>query len=194
MVALVVSVVLTVRQIRLARGGNHLPVIMGEFKASRGEKWLPAYEYVMTELAAAHSPECGWRGLPPAARAHVDTVGIFFDDLGKQVAHGMIDQDVVIGSYGMPVVYLWDVLAPYVYEERRARFPNFWSYFEDLAARTAERPPEIVYRKLGLRRRGPGAGPAQVPAEDPGSRRLRAAAASPRTPITGHGRADQAAT
>lgn len=174
--ALAVSAFLAFRHNRLAEGGNHLPLILGDFKTSRSPEWLPAQEYILGELAGEHPVGRGWRDLPPDARAHVDTVGIFYDDLGKQVAHGWIDQDVVIGSYGMPIVYLWDALAPYVYEERRAHMPNFWVYFEDLAVRTAERPPDMVYRKLGLRSRPPGHGAgtassaeqlAETPRQDP---------------------------
>ncbi|MBO0805035.1 MAG: hypothetical protein J2P25_18415 [Nocardiopsaceae bacterium] len=153
--ALAVSAFLAYKHNRLTESGNHLPLVLSDFKTSRRPEWLPAQEYILGKLASEHPVGRSWRDLPPDARAHVDTVGIFYDDLGKQVAHGWIDQDVVIGSYGMPIVYLWDTLAPYVYEERRAHMPNFWVYFEDLAVRAAERPPDMVYRKLGLRSRPP---------------------------------------
>ncbi|RBQ15584.1 hypothetical protein DP939_35005 [Spongiactinospora rosea] len=155
--ALAISVFLTLRQIRLASGGLHLPVVLETFLHSRNPAWFKAQEYVLTMLAHEYQAERGWRGLPEQARAQVNTIGLFYDDLGKLVAHGMIDQRLVIGSYGTNIVRLWDALAPYVYTERHNHAPlHFWIYFEDLAARTAATPPETVYAGLGLRSRPPG--------------------------------------
>jgi hypothetical protein len=155
LVALVVSILLTVRQIRLASGGNHLPVVLDAFRHTRSAAWLDAENYVLTELTDEHAAGCGYRDLPAPARTHAGTIGLFYDDLGKLVAHGMIHQSLVIGSYGTNIVRLWDALAPYVYAERRARGLHFWIYFEDLAARTAATPPDRVYADLHLRSRSP---------------------------------------
>lgn len=151
----VVALILTVWQIRVARGGNHLPVVLEAFKESRSPEWFRAQEYILSELALDHHPDCGWRGLPVPARAHVNTIGLFYDDLGKLAAHGMIGEKLIIGAYGQTITRLWDALAPYVYEERRAYMPHHWVYFEDLAVRAAKRGPEAVYAELGLRRRPP---------------------------------------
>jgi hypothetical protein len=156
--ALVISILLTLRQLRLASGGNHLPVVLDGFKETRSAAWFEAQEYVLTELAKEHEPDCGHRGLPEQARTHANTIGLFYDDLGKVVAHGMIDQSLVIGSYGTNIVRLWDALAPYVYTERRKHGLHFWIYFEDLAARTAATHPEVVYADLRLRSRPPRQG------------------------------------
>jgi hypothetical protein len=151
----VVALVLTLLQIRVARGGNHLPVVLEAFKESRTPEWFRAQEYILGELARDYDVDCGWRGLPEPARAHVNTIGLFYDDLGKLAAHDLIDEDLIIGSYGETITRLWDALAPYIYEERRAYMPHHWTYFEDLAARAARRGPEVVYAELGLRRRPP---------------------------------------
>jgi hypothetical protein len=156
--ALIISIFalyLTIRQIRLASGANHLPVVLDAFNASRSPQWFEAQEYILNKLPREHAAGCGWRDLPQQARDHVNTIGLFYDDLGKLVAHRMIRQNLVIGSYGEMIVHLWDVLAPYVYQERRAHMPHFWVYFEDLAARTAKTPPQAVYSQLRLHRRPP---------------------------------------
>jgi hypothetical protein len=153
--ALVVSSLIAARQVRLAAGGNHLPVVLEAFQQTRSPAWLEAQEYVLNDLAA-HPADHGHRGLPEHVRRHTTTIGLFYDDLGKTVAHGMIDQRLVIGGYGTTIVRLWDALAPYVYAERRLHGLHFWVYFEDLAVRTAATTPEAVYRALGLRSRPPG--------------------------------------
>ncbi|WP_433075006.1 DUF4760 domain-containing protein [Dactylosporangium sp. CA-052675] len=153
--ALVISMLLTLRQLRVASGGNHLPVVLNAFRETRDAAWFEAEEYVLTDLAGEHAYRGGLRGLPEPARTHANTIGLFYDDLGKLVAHGMIEQSLVIGAYGTNIVRLWDALAPYVYAERRNHGLHFWIYFEDLAARTAARHPETVYAALGLRSRPP---------------------------------------
>jgi hypothetical protein len=153
--ALVVSGYLTLRQIRLASGGNQLPVILDAFKESRDPAWFEAQEYVLSKLTQEHPAHGGHRGLPEPTRTHTAKVGLFYDDLGKLVAYRVVDEKLVIGSYGTMITRLWDVVAPYVYEERRAHGLHFWVYFEDLAARTAANPPEAVYSALRLRSRPP---------------------------------------
>jgi hypothetical protein len=160
--ALVISMLLTLRQIRVANGGNHLPVVIDAFKETRSAAWFQAQEYVLTTLAKEHQPDCGHRGLPEQARTHATTIGLFYDDLGKLVAHDMIDQSLVIGSYGTNIVRLWDALAPYVYTERQEHRLHFWIYFEDLAARTAATHPEVIYADLRLRPRPPRQEPDAV--------------------------------
>jgi len=160
--ALVISILLTRRQLRLVSGGNHLPVVLDAFKETRSAVWFEAQEYVLSELAKEHESDCGHRGLPEPARIRVNTIGLFYDDLGKLVAHGMIDQSLVIGAYGTNIVRLWDALAPYVYTERREHGLHFWIYFEDLAARTAATHPEVVYAHLHLRSRPPRQEPNSI--------------------------------
>lgn len=153
--ALVVAVTTGVRQIRLAHGSTHLPVVLGAFQHSQTPAWFQAQQYVLTTLAAEHDPACGWRDLPDTVREQVNIIGLFYDDLGKLAAHRMIDERLIIGAYGTPIVHLWDVLAPYVYTERRNHGLHFWIYFEHLAARTATIGPDRVYAALRLRSRPP---------------------------------------
>ncbi|MEE4541302.1 hypothetical protein V2S66_04890 [Streptomyces sp. V4-01] len=157
LVALVVSILLTLRQIRLSNGGNHLPVILEAFKLAHDpdSTYLNAEKYLLNDLAREHSVDCGVTELPAPARAYALTIGMFFDDLGKVVAHDIVHQDIVVGSFGPGLVRMWDALAPYVYRQRRTHGNHFWIYFEDLAVRAATRPSAVVYAALGLRSRPP---------------------------------------
>jgi hypothetical protein len=150
------ALLLALRQNRLSNGGNHLPVILEAFKSVHGpdSTYLEDEKYVLNDLAQ-HSVDCGVTELPDEARPHALNIGMFFDDLGKLVAHDIIDQELVVGSFGMGIVRMWDALAPYVYQQRRVHDNHFWIYFEDLAARTAATPNTLVYAALGLRSRPP---------------------------------------
>lgn len=161
-VALTTTMFLTLRQIRLATFANHLPVVLEAFKETRGEAWLDAEDYVLNRLASEHPADGGWHNLPEPARSHVTKIALFYDDLGKVVAHGVINQSLVIGSYGTNIVLLWDALAPYVYSDRHAHGTHSWVYFEDLAVRTASTHPQEVYRSLGLKYRRPRQEPDAV--------------------------------
>jgi hypothetical protein len=159
LVALIVSIPLTLRQIRLGSGANHLPVILEAFRDVRDPAYAEAERYVLDDLTREHPAVCGWSGLPEPARTQTLRIGILFDDLGKLVAHGIVDEELVIGSFGMGIVRVWDVLAPYVYQERHAQANHFWIYFEDLACRTAARSNVEIYAALGLRARPPRPAP-----------------------------------
>ncbi|MDQ0600804.1 hypothetical protein QF037_005149 [Streptomyces canus] len=71
-------------------------------------------------------------------------VSLFYDDVGKLVAHGVVEESLIIGSYGLNIVNMWDVLAPYIYKERILT-TKAMLYFEDLAARAKARPMESVH-------------------------------------------------
>lgn len=155
--ALAVSVLLTLRQIRLSSGGNHLPVILDAFKLVHDpdSTYLKAEKYLLNDLPQEHSADRGVTELPNPARTHALTIGMFFDDLGKVVAHDIVHQDIIVGSFGSGIIRMWDALAPYVYQQRRTHANHFWVYFEDLAVRAAARPSAVVYADLDLRKRPP---------------------------------------
>jgi len=156
-----VALLLTLRQIRLSNGGNHLPVILEAFKVAHApdSPCLGAEKYLLNDLARQYPDDCSVTELSGPAYSHALFIGMFFDDLGKAVAHGMIHEDVVLGSFGPGVVPIWDALAPYVYRQREVSSSNFWIYFEDLAARATTRPSSDIYKALGLRSRQPRRGP-----------------------------------
>ncbi|MDT0310268.1 hypothetical protein RM780_25425 [Streptomyces sp. DSM 44917] len=135
-------------------------MLLGAFAHSRSPAYLEAQEYLLHTLAREHP--AGYRGLPQPARTHAATIGLFFDDLDKLVAHGMIDPRLVIGSHGPGIVRLRDALAPYVHQERNANGLPFWVHFEDLAAPTAATPPTAIHTALRLRQRPPPASPRRT--------------------------------
>lgn len=155
-VALVTSVVTARRQLLLAHNSNVLPVIIEMFKDTRQAEFQKAIEYVGNRLAAEHGPDNGYRNLPPEPKGHIRRIGLFYDDVGKLVAHDVVDERLVIGAYGSNVVRMWEVLAPYVYSERR-RGAKSMLYFEDLAARAKATSMEEVHAAIGLNRYPPAA-------------------------------------
>ncbi|UUU40814.1 DUF4760 domain-containing protein [Streptomyces sp. NBC_00162] len=162
--ALGTSVAVAQRQLRLAQNSNVLPIVIELFRETREPDFSQAIAYISTRLNTEHSHENGYRRLPPEALGHIRRVSLFYDDVGKLVAHGVVDEVLVIGSYGLNIVSMWDVLAPYIYRERALTTPAML-YFEDLAARAKARPMSAVHTSIGLAQCPPwnGDGPQTAP-------------------------------
>ncbi|MFI7410296.1 hypothetical protein ACIBU0_16700 [Streptomyces sp. NPDC049627] len=158
-VSLAASSVVSARQIRLAHNSNLLPVVVELFRETRQSEFSRAIEYIKSDLARDHSPEFGYRRLPDEPLGHVRRVSLFYDDVGKLVAHGIVDERLIIGSYGPNILNMWEVLAPYIYRERELT-TKAMIYFEDLAHRARVRPQARVHAELGLRSAPPPSSPA----------------------------------
>lgn len=153
--ALATSFVVSLRQLRLADNSNLLPVIIDMFQETRSPEFLRSVEYIRSELAAAHPPGDGYRHLPPEPKEHIRRVGMFYDDVGRLVAHGVVDERLVLGAYHRNVQRMWEALSPYVYNERDRHDTLTMTYFEDLAARAGATSGNAIHASLGLRRLPP---------------------------------------
>jgi hypothetical protein len=151
-VSLAVSGLLAIRQTRTAAAGYALPVILEVFNQFRTPEFFAARQYVYDDLNTEFDPPVAYTELPAEVQARVRTVAGRYDDLGKLVAHGIVSEDLIIGSNGTAVRKVWEAVAPFVLAERRKRDAVTWIYLEDLAYRAARRPPRAIYAKLGLNR------------------------------------------
>jgi hypothetical protein len=150
-VALAVSVVAVSRQIRIAQNSNLIPVIADLFRETRGSEFLRSMEFIRDRLATAHPGSPAYRELPEDARGHIRRVGLFYDDIGKLVAHGVINESLILGAYGGAVPRIWELVAPYVLSERQKYGNATMAYFEDLAARARIHTMAGVHQSLTLR-------------------------------------------
>lgn len=126
-----------------------LPIVIQLFRETREPEFSKAIEYISTRLTAEHPSDQGYRALPSEVKRDIRRVSLFYDDVGKLVAHGVVEESLIIGSYGLNIVNMWDVLAPYIYKERILT-AKAMLYFEDLAARAKARPMESVHSRLRL--------------------------------------------
>jgi hypothetical protein len=153
-IALGVSVVLGRRQLKLARDSHLLPIISDIFKETRSEPFMESMAYIRDRLAELPADN-GYRYLPGEGRVHIRRVGLFFDDIGKLVAHHIVEENIVLGAYGGAIQRIWDIVAPYVYSERQKYNNMTMFYFEDLASRAGATAMRAVHGDLGLRSRPP---------------------------------------
>ena len=162
--SLAVSGVLTLRQVRTATDGYALPVVLNVFSQFRSQEFFEAQQYVFYQLNKDFPEVAAYTALPLEARSQVRAVAGLYDDLGKLVAHGIVKEELVIGSNGMHARRIWEAVEPFVLEERRQRKSNLWIYLEDLAYRASRTPPATIHAKLNLHRYA-----TRISHRDPGS-------------------------
>lgn len=149
-VSLIVSGMLALRQTRTTMDGYALPVVLQVFSRFRTQEFFDAQQYVFDELPRqAVQP---YTDLPLEARSQIRMVGGLYDDLGKLVAHGIVKEELIIGSNGSQALRIWEAVEPFVRAEREKRNSNLWIYLEDLAYRTTRKPPAAIHEKLKLHR------------------------------------------
>jgi hypothetical protein len=156
--AFATSAVAAQRQLKLANDSNVLPIIIDVFKETRTPEFSRSMEFIREQLPTSYSPGDGYRNLPDEVKAHIRRVGLFYDDVGKLVAHGVVDEHLILGAYGRAIVRTWERLAPFIYGEREKHRNLTMTYFEDLAYRAKSTPMQDVHRVVGLRRLPPATG------------------------------------
>ena len=149
-IALTVTALLAIRQTRTSAAGYALPVVLDMFDQFRSEEFYTAREYVIEMLGKEFDPPMPYRDLPPEVRLQVRMVAGRYDDLGKLVAHRIVDPELVIGGNGTAIRQVWAAVAPFVRQERAVHGTTTWIYLEDLAHRAQAMPPRDIYVKLGL--------------------------------------------
>lgn len=152
--ALAISAAVALRQLRLARHTNLLPVMIDMFQEFRQPEFKEHLAYIQDRLWDECPPQdsAGWP-LPPAAWVHVAPATSFFNTVGLLVAHGVIDEIVPASYMGGSILRTWSRLAPYVHREReRRQDPNYLGFFEHLAFLAHRNPPSRLAVKLKLHR------------------------------------------
>lgn len=145
--ALAASAFVSLRQIRLTKHTNTLPVVVDLFREHRGLRLARAREVVFRQLPG-WDLSTGMEGLPERERHLIRDLAWFYDNLGALVTHGVVDIEPVSGYLGGSVVSVWERMEPLVRVERAKRAqnnlpdPDRWQeYFENLYHLVKELPP-----------------------------------------------------
>jgi hypothetical protein len=136
-VAIVVSLLNGLRQLRLSRHANSLRVLVDLFKEHREERLARARQFVYTELAS-YKLDAGLSSLPEEERILVRDLAWFYDNLGALVFHRIVDLGPIAGYLGGSVIAVWEKMKPIVDVERDRKQaagmpdPGWQEYFEML--------------------------------------------------------------
>ncbi|NEA58070.1 hypothetical protein G3I60_28910 [Streptomyces sp. SID13666] len=145
--AVFVSVVVSFRQITLARHSNTLPVVIDLFREHRSDYLTNARSFVYRELSTYDLSQ-GLAALTEEKQRIVRDLAWFYDNLGALVTHNVVDIEPVSGYLGGSVILIWEKMEPLIRGERIQRNPSTqdpirWQvYFENLYLLVRETPPQ----------------------------------------------------
>lgn len=152
-VALALSSRIGLRQTKYMRDDSHIDIALEYFREFRTPEFLASLNYVRTQLAEDHDPQCGLLRLPSPAREHALKVGYFFQSLGFLVKFGITDADMWVTCMGRQITTAWEAISPYAKVERERGVLGVASlhFFENLASLCAESSHQEQLRRLKLR-------------------------------------------
>src|SRR4030042_1540200 len=140
--ALIVSLIVAIKQIGIATQQNSLPVIVTMFQEWCTKEHREHREYIINKLTTENSAEVGYQNLTPEAKNHVLTVSHFIDNLAVLVSNNIINEKLVISFLGESILTIWNILEPYIETERKVRGRDYQEYFEDLVCRIKKTGPK----------------------------------------------------
>jgi Domain of unknown function (DUF4760) len=115
-------------------------------RANRGQSYLTIVQYVQDEsVRQARGVAFGLRAVPlenwseEQVRA-AEKVCTSYDVIGMLARRKLVDEEMIVDSWGDSLRRLWPILEPLISQYRRERdAPEFWDDFEYLAKRAVER-------------------------------------------------------
>ncbi|MFE0174303.1 hypothetical protein ACFWZ2_18475 [Streptomyces sp. NPDC059002] len=154
--ALGVSGLVSVRQLRLTEHANTLPVVVDLFREHRSVRLARARQVVFEQLPTWDLSN-GMEALPETERNLIRELAWYYDNLGALITHGVVDIEPVSGYLGGSVISVWEQMEPLVRVERAKRAqhalpdPNRWQeYFENLYHLVREMPPSQARAQTDL--------------------------------------------
>lgn len=153
-IAVVVTVVFAVRQLRSAQTANHTLVAIELLTRDRSsDEFLRAQDFVLNELTARYPPPgVSVSDLPTEARHHVIRLSLYYNGLGQMLAFAAVDPRLLMGTVSYRSRQAWRVLEPYILAERARRGEMYLSHFEHLVHMARHNPWAMAVRKFGLKR------------------------------------------
>ncbi len=117
--ALAVSLIFAMRQTRIMRQSNQVPLFVDLIQEFRSKDFQRAEQYVLCKLRKENSPEKGVLGLQDEARFASTTIQSFFGVLGHLVMDDIISEASTVSTLGYRANRLWTELAPFIAGERK---------------------------------------------------------------------------
>jgi Domain of unknown function (DUF4760) len=115
-------------------------------RANRGQSYLTIVQYVQDEsVRQARGVAFGLHSVPPESwseeQVHAaEKVCASYDVIGMLARRKLVDEEMIVDSWGDSLRRLWPILEPLISRYRRERnAPEFWDDFEYLAKRAVER-------------------------------------------------------
>ncbi|MEU8419709.1 hypothetical protein AB0C15_02380 [Micromonospora sp. NPDC048835] len=153
-VAVVVTVVFALRQLRSAQTANQTLVAIELLTRDRStDEFLRAEDFVLNELPVRHpAPGPSVSDLPAEARHQVVRLSLYYNGLGQMLAFAAVDPRLLVGTVSYRSRQAWRILEPYILAGRAQRGETYLSHFEHLVHVATHNPWAVAVRKFGLKR------------------------------------------
>lgn len=153
--AIAVSTALGVRQQKISRHSNYVPVMSNLMAEFRSPNFHENHSLVMA-LRAPDQPVSGFSDLPPDARAAFVDVVYFYQMVAMQISMGVLDEKTMLAQLHSRIISVWEVVEPYVQAERENNpygNKNLLSVLEYYAQRARDMSPADLQAALLPNRR-----------------------------------------
>ena len=135
LLALAISSVLALRQSRLMRHANELPVVIDLFRELRADTFIVREQEIWNALPGHKDPSKGFEGIPAPLRTYVFDISLFYQTVAYLVNFKMIDNRLAYTALHYRILRTWSSVEPFVRGERAIRGGEntFLNSFEKLA-------------------------------------------------------------
>jgi hypothetical protein len=150
LLALVISGVLSARQLRSMKHANSVPVAIEMLTREFDRDDFQRKESLVLHELPDHDISLGVSGLPEPLRSAVFSVSFFYDSMAIMVAFGFVGQDLVLSTINYRIRRIWYVMEGHILGERALRDAPFLNFLEDLAYRAHAYDPRDSHKRLRL--------------------------------------------
>lgn len=135
LLALAVSSFLALRQSRLMRHANQVPVVIDLFRELRADTFITREQQIWSSLPGDMDPSGGFAGIPEPLRTYVYDICLFYQTVAYLFIFKMIDDKLVYTAFHYRILRTWSSVAPFVRGERAIRGGEntFLNSFEEVA-------------------------------------------------------------
>ena len=105
--ALAVSSFLALRQSRLMRHANQLPVVIDLFRELRADTFITREQKIWSTLPGDQDPSKGFGGIPTPLRTYVYDVCLFYQTVAYLIKFKMIDEGLAYTALHYRILRTW---------------------------------------------------------------------------------------
>lgn len=120
--ALILTTALTVRQVRLLRQSNYIPLVVDLICQYRSRELYDDLVYVSNKLQIEHDPATALSDLPPEVRSAILNVAYYYQSFAWLI-HFDIMRDELSALSRPRIISAWEAVRPYIAAERN-RYPG----------------------------------------------------------------------
>ncbi len=152
--ALAVSSLLALRQSRLMRDANQLPVVIDLFRELRADTFITREQEVWSSLPGDKDPSKGFGGIPTPLRTYVYDICLFYQTVAYLVNFNVVDDKLAYTALHYRILRTWSSVEPFVRGERAIRggentfLNSFEKAAEDIRSQHLKRDGPAVLDKI----------------------------------------------